>query len=279
MSIIPAENGFVNAKEYEFNRYQTSYLPFVLYDSTFTLSVLQDGQAQDIQPKSIKVLELPWQGSGANPEWTLQNIHSKQAALLTIPTFAFPDPLIVPNWLDSVFALIEEEDVKTLIIDIRGNEGGPPYPARILLSYLIDRPFAYFASTSGIPEDVEDLAPLYQALPESPRRFKGKVIVLSDAGVMSTAGHFLSLIRYFKAGKIAGQAPGSHMACNDNTYEVVLQNTGIECAIPRTRFVTNIAGFTPTQILVPDIPFDCCSGIPGEEEDPLMDYLLDKVLK
>lgn len=281
-SIIPVNYKFQSSMEYEFNRYQSAYLPFLFRDSIYKLDILtDDGATETMTFQGMPVRDIDWANEGMQLDWSISTIPGQQSAIFTIPTFAYPDPMNLPVYLDSIFIALNKQGIKNLIIDLRGNEGGPPFPSRILLSYLIDKPFAYFFSGDGAQNDptLGDLEGLYESLPQSPNVYKGKLYVLSDAGCMSTTGHFLSLIRYHKAGIIAGTSPESHFSCNDNTMDLSLPNTKTECAIPTTRFSTNVSGMRVDQPLQPDMPVDCCTGIRLSDEDPLLDMVLDKIMK
>ena len=70
-------------------------------------------------------------------------------ALLALPTFSFWNSKF--DWaafLEKSFAQIQAQQVKTLVIDIRDNEGGDGAIGNLLLSYLIDKPLGYRASQS-----------------------------------------------------------------------------------------------------------------------------------
>jgi hypothetical protein len=135
-------------------------------------------------------------------------------------------------------------------LDLRGNSGGHPFFAAALLSYLVCEPFTYFQNA----DPVEEFQPLYEPMSPNKNTFQGDCYVMVDGGVLSTAGHLVSLIRFHQLGIFVGEEPGSSFFCNDMSKKVVLPNTKLEVNIPQKTFITQVAGFKYDQSFPVDYP-------------------------
>lgn len=160
-------------------------------------------------------------------------------ALLTFTHFSYPDFDRYHLYLKEQFRLLKENNIQSLIIDLRGNSGGHPLFAAELLSYLVHNNFTYFAAT-----DIPEFDLLSQSLPAKEEAFSGQVLILVDGGCLSTTGHFLSLVQYHKAGTLIGETPGSSFYCFDNSVQISLPHTGIQANIPQSIFKTAVKGYT-----------------------------------
>jgi hypothetical protein len=165
-------------------------------------------------------------------------------------SFAIPDLDSYLNKMDQVFTAIRKKNIHNLILDLRGNQGGHPFFAAVLLSYLAQEPFTYFDDT----DRVEEFGPLYEPMPPSEKTFQGDCYVLVDGGVLSTAGHLVSLIKYHNLGQFVGEEPGSSFYCNDMSRRIQLPNSKIEVNIPQKTFKTSVSGFKADAPFVVDFP-------------------------
>lgn len=129
------------------------------------------------------------------------------------------------HYTDSVFTAIAEEDLDTLIIDLRGNTGGWTANGKKLLSYLLNEPHSYIDEvrfkklgnfsfqelilsdqglndTMHFTQNADSLwtwtnYPSLQVQPADSNRFQGQVIILIDEWTRSAAGIFSSLAREY----------------------------------------------------------------------------------
>ena len=159
-------------------------------------------------------------------------------------------------WLDSVFRLIRNSSIHTLIIDIRGNEGGADAARDELLSYLLDKPFGCLGRQRRLfrflqipdslkpfirtydkslttPKSVTEVEPatdgLYEAkadlldtcMPVMPKadRFTGQEYLLVDGGNSSTTFTLADLFQQYHAGEIVGeQTSGNKQGINGGQF-------------------------------------------------------------
>jgi hypothetical protein len=244
--LISSEGNALSTKYYFLNKNFADY--YILFDDSKRFKVVykrNDGNTgtavlNSCSYEEVKKIQDPlFDQEFSGFPITYQSQPDEGFSILTIPTFACRD-INRYNWyMDSVFVSLDENNVKNLVIDLRGNEGGHPLFAAQLFSYLIDEPFVYFDPTNV----VEEFDPLYTELQPNPIHYSGKTYVLVDGGCLSTTGHLISLLKYYNLATIIGQEPGSSYKCNDKSQQFVLPNSGLEVNIPTTVFSTKVEGF------------------------------------
>jgi hypothetical protein len=172
------------------------------------------------------------------------------------------------RFLKKTFAEIRRLGIKTLIIDIRNNQGGITRLGDSLLSYLTDRPMCQFhysevrASNesrdfflSFIPGflrwlPLQFIHPMLRKLwlvkngrlaaidfnesrpDDNPLRFDGKVFLLIGPGSMSSASLLAATIKTNGLGVLVGEKTGGSVTHYGNALSFHLPNTGLEVAIP-----------------------------------------------
>ncbi len=173
---------------------------------------------------------------------------SRSTAILKVFAFWAPDPHLYIDFLAENFKKLKEENIKNLIIDVRGNQGGYPYYIAELLTYLIDKGFPYFI----LPSLKGEFEPLYDPIEVKEDAFSGNIYILIDGGCLSSTGHFLSLIKYHNLATLVGERSGASFYCNDNSKQVKLPETGINLNLAQTTFQTDVTGFEKGDALMPD---------------------------
>ena len=172
----------------------------------------------------------------------------RNLAVLTIPTFIYYDKVpYFKNFIDSCFTVIKDLNMENLILDLRGNDGGDPFCAAPLFSYLQPEPLPYFSQPYGKYADLADSL----SLPEN--HFTGNLITLMDGRCFSTNAHFCSLIKYHKIGTIVGTPSGGTFTCNagKNTQKR-LENTSIQLWFGRSSYATAVEGMDKSKPIEPD---------------------------
>lgn len=164
--------------------------------------------------------------------------------------------------LDSVFRLIDPQNTKTLILDLRGNGGGEDMYGAALVSHLTAAPFRYFnkiqmrtikSSFGGWGDDLLNLLrkgtvsgpdgrylvtgalhPGLDLQQPSAITFKGKLFVLTDGYTFSTAADVSAVIRQNTTAVFIGEETGG--AADGNTSGIFAQlelpNSGLAVDIP-----------------------------------------------
>jgi hypothetical protein len=197
-----------------------------------------------------------------HPELKFEIIEEKNIALMTIQTFIYYDQ--VPKFkkfLETSFQEINNKNIPDLILDLRGNDGGDPFCAAPLLSYLISEPVPYYAESYGRYSELAEPIPLAE------NGFNGNLFTLINGRCFSTNGHFCSLLKYHEIGDFVGTEGGATYKCNaGKNTQFDLSNTKIMLYIGRSTFATAVENLDKTQGILPDYYV----------EQTYKDYLKDK---
>jgi hypothetical protein len=202
----------------------------------------------ELVPASLPVVRKVIFENFNYPELTLQLLPEKNSALMSVKTFIYYNRLdYFKNFMDSCFQIIQEEKIRNLILDLRGNDGGDPFCAVHLLSYLEPQPVPYYAEPYGKYSDLAEPVPL------AANHFQGNLYILMDGYSASTTGHFLALLKYHKIGKIIGTPSGSTYKCNaGKNTEFILSNSRLILTFGRTTFAAAVKGMDKTKPILPD---------------------------
>ncbi|MBN2354538.1 hypothetical protein JXO59_00410 [candidate division KSB1 bacterium] len=184
-----------------------------------------------------------------NPELSLRLLTDRNAAVLRIETFIYYDRVTYfTHFIDSCFTVIHDKKIANLILDLRGNDGGDPFCAAPLFSYLEPEPLPYFAEPYG------KYAEFAKPIPRAEKAFKGNLLTLLDGRCFSTNAHFCALLKYHRIGRFIGTPGGATYKCNagKNTH-IDLKNTGIMLYFGRSTFAVAVEGMDKSQPIMPDV--------------------------
>jgi hypothetical protein len=188
-------------------------------------------------------------------------------ALLSVGSFIL-DQKEFATFLDDFFRKIERRNIDTLVLDLRGNWGGTPRPAALLLSYLTEAPVRYFNSE----------APFYYMFSYKRERepqehaFSGEVYLLMDGACFSTTPHFISLMKHHGLATLVGEEAGGSSVCTDGKRRLVLPNTGLRVYYSTRVFETATSGFTPGIGIQPDYEVILSPEVFATAVDPVLDF-------
>ncbi|MDW3652734.1 MAG: S41 family peptidase [Bacteroidia bacterium] len=233
----------------EFNSYLSYFLGFPA-----SYSIVLKGKKAPIQLRALKKYNFNPRNaydSGCKDRLCAEISEKENTAQLTIRSFYFGDKVqAYYSFIDSVFEVMNTKQIQHLIVDVRGNGGGPSFTASHLLKYLAEKPFTYFSKETRYEEAFN--------LPMEPyeNAYKGKIYVLMDEGCGSTTGHFLSLLEDQQIGTLVGTESGSTFSCNDNSQNFKLTHTGISYRVARNTFTTTAQGLAKNRGILPDHPVE-----------------------
>lgn len=181
------------------------------------------------------------------PPLTLELQEDKNTAILKIPSFIFYDRVdYFTSFIDSAFLEIKNKKIENLLLDVRGNDGGDPFCAVPLFSYLEYVPVKYFEEEYG------RYAEFAKPISLAENHFTGNLYTLIDKHCGSTNGHFCALLKYHKIGKFVGEEGGATYKCNARTKEIVLDNTKMLAYVPRGTFIAAVEDMEKTKGVEPD---------------------------
>lgn len=247
-------------------------------------------------------------------DYDLEIEDKSQTATLTIRTFTYESENAMnayENFLHNSFRLIKKSGVKNLIIDCRNNNGGYYDAAYTLLSYLVNKTMPQFDSsmqrfkkltyTRYLTESDKDKITqedtawfrytkindhLYKLKDDEisrwepqPDLFNGKVFVIVNGHVLSSASLFASVLRDKTGAVIIGEETGgSGEIHNSSVISFELPNSKIKVDIPLRKYYQPVNKKQKGRGVIPDkiIPFtvvDLKDNIDGPKS-----YILDSIL-
>jgi hypothetical protein len=173
-----------------------------------------------------------------------------RTAVMTVKTFSYYDRVdYFRDFMANSFREIKGKGIENLVLDLRGNDGGDPFCAVILYSYLEREPAPYFAEPYG------KYASLAEPVPLPKDHFSGNLYTLLDGRCGSTNGHFCSLLKYHGLGKFVGTPSGSTYMCNaGKNSEVRLDRTSLILTLGRSSFAAAVEGMDKSKPILPDYP-------------------------
>lgn len=202
---------------------------------------------------------------------SLKELEEGKVALLTINSFAYYGEVDrFRTFLDSVFRVIDQKQIRDLILDLRGNGGGDPFCASYLWAYLEPEPLPYFEDQYGRYDTLANPVPQ----PDLP--FRGNLYTLIDGLCFSTTGHFVGLLKYHQVGKFVGTESGATYTCTGNATYPPLKETGIMVGTARVmRYTAAVRDMDPMRGVKPDYP------VPIKQQDMSgnLDVVLEHALK
>ncbi|NVJ99735.1 MAG: hypothetical protein HWE25_16410 [Alphaproteobacteria bacterium] len=173
---------------------------------------------------------------------------------------------------EQAFKHFKEQNIETLIIDIRENGGGGNSMwQKGIMPYIADRPYRHVSSyTARVTEDNasegdvigEIQSGVYTTMTEpeldNPLRFKGKTYLMIGGMTYSSAIHFAITLQDYGIATIVGQPSGGRAGTTGNVTNIKLETTGLKAFAPVMLFSRPVrdGNESPVQpdILVPHHP-------------------------
>jgi C-terminal processing protease CtpA/Prc len=168
------------------------------------------------------------------------------------------------------FDSMNRKGTKTLVLDLRDNGGGEDELGKLLLSYLLDKPFKYYdelvinareftfkkyTTLPEVPADAVERRPdgKYRLVKhpnlgvQQPSRptFAGKVLILINGGSFSTTAEFLSQAHYHRRATFIGEESGGGYYGNTSgaVPALTLPNTKLIVHVPLVTYYVAVGGY------------------------------------
>jgi len=233
-----------------FSMFYASYFGFPdKYVVTYALPGRKRSATATLNPAAIDAVRKVVFAHFSGPPLRMDIMEEKSTAVMTIETFIYYDKVdYFRHFMDSSFLVIKEKGIRNLILDLRGNGGGDPFCAVILLSYLEKKPVPYFAEPYGRYADLALPVPL------AGNHFTGNLYTLVDGSCGSTNGHFCALLSYHRIGRFIGTPSGATYKCNAGRQtEFRLDNTQFIITVARSTYSAAVEGMDKRKPIMPDI--------------------------
>ena len=235
-------------------------------------------------------------------------------AVLTIRTFSDgPFRSIGMNYpveLRKAFTGMDEKGTERLIVDLRGNGGGADLNGRLLVSYLLDKPYRYynhlevnrdsfsFIEYTDSPELGDNLDKrlrkndkgTYDAVghpnlgemkPMQPG-FRGRVLFLIDGRSFSASGECTSILHFHRRVEFVGEECGAGYYGNTSGImpEVTLPHTRLRLRLPMVRYHMAVSGYGDrNRGIIPEYPYSRSITDLLEDRDTELEYALELIRK
>ena len=168
---------------------------------------------------------------------------SNNTAVLTLQTFF--DGFLqqtgenFKQFLDSAFNDIRSRKIKSLLIDVRNNQGGNDDNGAFLYSYLSKAPFRYYRSLQTVQEQFTEKGHSLLGLQQpKENHYDGKIFVLMNGRSFSGVAEFAAIAKSNDRAIFIGEECGGGYYGNSSGDEamVTLPNTQITARIPLIKY-------------------------------------------
>lgn len=184
--------------------------------------------------------------------YSFKILDSLNTGIIKVSSFNFQMDSIYTNFIYNSFNTLKSKKIQNLIVDIRGNIGGQPYPATELLKNITSKEFIYYSKKTGYEKFNNIITP-------TDNYFRGNIYFLIDGGCRSTTGHFTSLVKYHNIGTLIGEETCASYSCNSSSKTYTLNNSKLTIDCPTSIFEVAVQdqirgkGITPDIYLKPTI--------------------------
>lgn len=218
------------------------------YSIIYALPGRKTRDTAELQPATNALVRAVVFSNFNHPDLDFEILKEKNTAILTIATFNYYDRVpYFRGYIDSCFTDIKRLGIENMILDVRSNDGGDPFCAAPLFSYLQKESVPYFSEPYG------KYAELAEPLEMPENHFTGNLITLMDGRCFSTNAHFCSLLKYHKIGVIVGTESGGTYTCNAGNNGIRrLNNSGIQLYFATSSFATAVEGMDKSKPILPD---------------------------
>jgi C-terminal processing protease CtpA/Prc len=249
---IVSQGTIESTKRMTFNTWANVLIPYAQrFPSDYSITTTHSNQ-ESIRlrpnPNTKELFDHPGI-EHCNDELCCTLYEEQKTAFLRISSFNYYDWNRFSEFqafMDEKFALMDDQHIEKLIIDLRGNGGGAPEASIHLLRYLMPKEFEYFGEDSGYELARGRYTPFENA-------FDGEVFYLIDGYGQSTTGHFMGMVRNHKLGTIVGEELGSNHFCTGGQQRCRSKNTKIEYAIAMGASFLKVDESDDAKGILPDV--------------------------
>jgi hypothetical protein len=186
------------------------------------------------------------------PPMRMEILEPQRVAYLRLYTFAPQHRPDSQDLLRSFFEGLADTGVETLVIDVRGNAGGPPGVSVDLLRHLLSEPFTYLDEPHQPEYRSMGYDRYYSEIEPHPHPFEGRLFVLIGPGSFSTTGHFLAHLALRDRAIFVGRESGGSALCYDGSRHLELPHTHLRLRVATRPFLAAGAESLAAQGIVPD---------------------------
>ncbi len=201
-------------------------------------------------------------------------LEEKSAAYLGIPSFQGTGRN--REAMQRFFESLDRAGISNLVVDLRGNTGGDPILAIMLLRYLLSEPFQYLSDSNEAVEMFTDFGfeRYYETiLPFRESGYRGRLYVLADGGSFSQTGQVASMLKAAGIATFVGEESGGGFSCNDNSTLVDMPHSGFRLKLARTGFETSANSLPRGRGILPDVEIRPTIEDLLSKRDPILEWI------
>ena len=207
------------------------------------------------------ISEAGCEDTGQRRAYSLNNVGILKLSSFGVDPFN-PEPGLdeFATFFEETFEEFQEENISSIIVDLRQNSGGNSDVGDMLVSYITNQPYRMFAQveakistqfleyfrstgrelpsevTSSLGEIFVSEVPL-EPPPSNSLRFEGDVFVLTSQCTASSATDFAAVVKDFQLGTIVGEETGGLPTHVGNSLIFTLPETELELRVSSIYYV------------------------------------------
>ncbi|MFT5860667.1 MAG: hypothetical protein ACI865_002781 [Flavobacteriaceae bacterium] len=181
---------------------------------------------------------------------------------------------------------LKKNETQTLIVDLRGNQGGHLTNGHFLLKRLMSHRYIMVECYTKVNKKCSHVAnernkpthgPILGIKKPNKRRFDGELYFLVDGGSFSCSGIVTHVIKAYDRGTIVGEETGgsAYSLVGSPNKRITLPNTGINVTIPRLQFILQDLTDTEKSGTHPDVVISPSFGDIMKDKDVVLDQVLE----
>lgn len=206
--------------------------PVYGFDKTFTLElVTPDKQTKQVTLTGIGLDKFPQNNQPDFSSYYLNN------STCVIDINACENKEQFATFCDTVFTSIQQNNIKSLVIDVRNNPGGTTFHGDTLFTYLTSKKFTQYPKRSikyspySTPKSdtvyTQTFADNLEQAHTNKKLFTGNVFMLVNRNTFSSASVMAATFQCYKMGTLIGQVTGGTQIFFDEPIEFKLNNSGL----------------------------------------------------
>ncbi len=300
LAAVPSDGGIETAKRVRLSgwRFAGELLTLVGLSAPYSLTLRDPkskrGQKVEVAGMAQQKIREAWrsrypQDQPPSRAADLKFMDDGAIAVMTIRSFGgMADAETKKNLRDfyqESFQEVHSKGSKALILDLRNNGGGQDDLGKLLLSYLVQKPFKYYDDLVLNKLDYEFMKYTGRPGPITGRQiergadgkyhftghpnwginqpgtpgFTGKVYILINGGSYSTTSEFLSQAHFHKRAVFIGEESAGGYFGNSSGMmpRVTLPNTKLTLGVPLVTYYMAVSGYKhPSRGVIPDHPVE-----------------------
>ncbi|WP_103070338.1 S41 family peptidase [Aquimarina sediminis] len=211
------------------------------------------------------------------PRLNLEVIKEKEIAVIRIKNFNYyprgkQNIDFFKKKLDDYILKMEQDSIKKIAFDLRGNRGGNPECTQYILSYITSKKINFYENNElnkrrNRPTVVE---------PKTNNISKKKIYFMIDGRCASATTQMLAVVKHNKLATLLGEETGGTYSTHPGRRAPVLKNTGLGLQIGTKRESVSVPRLPLNLGIVPNRPIELKVEHLMKQNDPILEYIINE---